>query len=93
MWIDLSYLIKKRENQYEDNIDDSRLPVVWNEVIKNIHPELASFTQYKEVKKDTLYVQVKDSFLLSELEVRKEAITCEINKKREKPINLIKITI
>ncbi|MEX0878074.1 MAG: DciA family protein [Candidatus Spechtbacterales bacterium] len=93
MWIDLSYLIKKRESHYEDNKNDAQLPVVWSETIKNVHPELASFTQYKEIKKDTLYIQVKDSFLLSELEARKEDIRYEINKKIEKPISLIRFTI
>lgn len=93
MWIDLSYLIKKRKNNYDEHIEDAQLPSVWNEVINNIHPELASFTQYKDSKKNILYIQVKDSFLLSELEARKDHIRREINKKRDKPVTLIKFTL
>lgn len=93
MWIDLPYLIRRKKGDYGKELEDAQLPVGWQEAINNIHPELASYTEYKEAKKDTLYIKVSDSFLISELEARKEGIRRELNKNRKNPVSNIKFTL
>ena len=91
MWLSFSDLLKNKK--FEFNHEDGELPLIWQKTIKTINPILIEHTEYKDIKKDTLYIKVSDSLMITELETYKRKIKEQINKKRKKPINNIKFTL
>ena len=93
MWISLGKLINKKGQAYAGKLENARLSSNWSAVIKNIHPKAASYTQYKDLKKDTLYIRVEDAIWVGELEFYKEKLKKSLNEKRKDPVRDIKLVL
>ena len=93
MWIGLGKLINKKRQAYAGKLENAQLASNWAVVIKNVHPKAAPYTQYKDIKKDTLYIRVEDAIWVGELEFYKEKLKKSLNQKRKDPVRDIKLVL
>lgn len=91
MWSSLGDLIRKKSFKF--TFEDGEIPLNLQKAVQEINPNLAQYIEYKDIKKDTLYIKVSDNLIISELEAHKHKIKAYLNKERTKPINNIRLTL
>lgn len=92
MWVRLAYLFHQKDN-LRQKFEDAQLPSLWKDIIKETHPQARFYSEYQELKNNTLFIKVHDPLWVSELELCKEKLKTELNKKRNQQIKTIKFII
>ena len=74
-------------------IENTQLPSIWKEAVKQLYPQGAYYTEYQNIKKNTLYIKVHDVIWINELEVNKKILLLKINKERAQKIQNIHFSL
>jgi len=93
MWVSVSNILYKKNNLFKKRLENGRLPLVWKNIVKEIHPKASAYTEYKNYYNNTLYIKVRDPIWIGELDSYREVFKREINQKRKKPIYDIKFVL
>lgn len=92
-WLNIKDLVSSKRNIFQGKLEDAHLPLAWNEAIKEVHPRAQPYTTYHNFHNNILYIKVRDSLWIGELDIQKEELKKRLNAERKKPIQTIRFIV